>query len=158
MRKLKQKEWFAVIVGLILVFYLHTPLESIGEGDVLDSPLGNLDELVAAGSSSLQVHDVTEGTGAAAEQGQMLTVHYVGRLTSGQVFDSSIERDRPFVFELGAGDVIQGWDRGLLGMREGGRRILVIPPELGYGSRGTGNIPPNSTLIFEVVLLDVNGR
>jgi FKBP-type peptidyl-prolyl cis-trans isomerase FkpA len=105
---------------------------------------------------SLQVEDLKPGTGAEATAGKTVTVHYVGTLTNGSKFDSSRDRNQGFSFRLGAGQVIQGWDQGVAGMKVGGVRKLTIPPELGYGSRGfPGAIPPNSTLIFEVELLDV---
>jgi FKBP-type peptidyl-prolyl cis-trans isomerase len=109
------------------------------------------------------VTDTTIGTGAEATPGQHITVHYTGWLfdeaapdNKGRKFDSSRDRGDPFSFELGAGRVIQGWDQGFAGMKVGGTRTLVIPPELGYGARGAGGvIPPNATLIFEVELLAV---
>jgi FKBP-type peptidyl-prolyl cis-trans isomerase len=105
---------------------------------------------------SLQMDDVKVGTGAEATAGKSVTVHYVGTLTDGSKFDSSRDRKQGFTFRLGAGQVIQGWDKGVAGMKVGGVRKLTIPPEMGYGSRGFPPvIPPNSTLIFEVELLDV---
>jgi FKBP-type peptidyl-prolyl cis-trans isomerase FkpA len=105
--------------------------------------------------------DLRVGTGAEAAAGRTVTVHYTGWLYSptgsdqkGQQFDSSVGRT-PFSFLLGAGRVIQGWDRGVPGMRVGGQRRLVIPPDLAYGSQAVGSIPPNSTLVFDVELLDV---
>jgi peptidylprolyl isomerase/FKBP-type peptidyl-prolyl cis-trans isomerase FkpA len=100
--------------------------------------------------------DLVVGTGAAAASGQKVTVHYTGWLTNGTKFDSSKDRGDPFVFPLGKGQVIKGWDQGVQGMKVGGKRKLTIPPEMGYGSRGAGGvIPPNATLIFEVELLGV---
>jgi FKBP-type peptidyl-prolyl cis-trans isomerase FkpA len=111
-------------------------------------------------SSGLQYEDTVVGTGAAAQAGQHVTVHYTGWLyengTTGRKFDSSKDRRDPFRFDLGAGMVIRGWDEGVQGMQVGGTRRLVIPPQLGYGSRGAGGvIPPNATLLFEVELLGV---
>jgi FKBP-type peptidyl-prolyl cis-trans isomerase FkpA len=108
----------------------------------------------------MQVKDTTVGTGSEATAGKNVTVHYTGWLSDGgkrgKKFDSSKDRGDPFVFPLGAGHVIKGWDQGVQGMKEGGTRELTIPPEMGYGARGAGNvIPPNATLIFEVELLKV---
>ena len=107
-------------------------------------------------SSGLIIDDVTVGSGAEASAGQDVTVHYTGWLTNGEKFDSSKDRDDPFVFPLGGGRVIRGWDEGVQGMKVGGTRKLTIPPELGYGARGAGGvIPPNATLVFEVELLAI---
>jgi len=106
--------------------------------------------------SGLIIEELVLGEGAAAAAGQSVTVHYTGWLTSGKKFDSSKDRDDPFVFPLGAGHVIRGWDEGVQGMKVGGSRKLTIPPELGYGARGAGGvIPPNATLVFEVELLGI---
>jgi FKBP-type peptidyl-prolyl cis-trans isomerase FkpA len=106
--------------------------------------------------SGLMYKDVKVGTGREAKAGDTVTVHYTGRLEDGTKFDSSVDRDEPFPFPLGAGKVIKGWDEGVAGMKEGGKRKLVIPPELGYGARGAGKaIPPNAVLTFEVELLKV---
>ena len=105
--------------------------------------------------SGLKYTDVKVGTGAEAKAGQRVTVHYTGTLTDGKKFDSSKDRNQPFVFGLGAGQVIKGWDEGVAGMKVGGVRKLTIPADLGYGARGAGGvIPPNATLLFEVELLD----
>jgi FKBP-type peptidyl-prolyl cis-trans isomerase FkpA len=106
--------------------------------------------------SGLQYIEVAPGSGAEARAGQQVTVHYTGWLTNGTEFDSSRGRNRPFAFQLGAGNVIRGWDEGVAGMRVGGQRRLIIPPNLGYGAGGSPPvIPPNSTLIFDVELLHV---
>ena len=110
--------------------------------------------------SGLQFEDTVVGTGPEAKPGHNVTVHYTGWLfvdgEQGSKFDSSLDRNDPFVFPLGRGRVIRGWDEGVQGMRTGGKRKLTIPPELGYGARGAGGvIPPDATLVFEVELLDV---
>lgn len=107
-------------------------------------------------ASGLKYHDFNTGSGAEAQRGTQVTVHYTGWLQTGAKFDSSVDKQRPFSFKLGVGDVIAGWDEGVAGMRVGGKRQLVIPPELGYGPGGYPPvIPANSTLIFEVELLEV---
>jgi FKBP-type peptidyl-prolyl cis-trans isomerase len=106
--------------------------------------------------SGLLYQDKTVGTGAAATSGHVVSVHYTGWLPDGTKFDSSRDRNEPFDFPLGAGHVIAGWDQGVAGMKVGGRRLLVIPPTLGYGAGGTGPIPPNATLVFDVELLGVH--
>ncbi|WP_027013945.1 FKBP-type peptidyl-prolyl cis-trans isomerase [Comamonas composti] len=111
-------------------------------------------------ASGLQYEDTTVGEGAEAQRGQQVTVHYTGWLyesgVQGAKFDSSRDRNDPFVFPLGAGMVIKGWDEGVQGMKVGGQRTLIIPAELGYGARGAGGvIPPNATLKFDVELLGV---
>lgn len=106
--------------------------------------------------SDLQITDLEVGTGPEAAAGNQVEVHYTGWLENGNKFDSSVDRGQPFAFQLGAGMVIAGWDRGVAGMKVGGKRKLVIPGHLAYGERGFGNvIPPNATLIFEVELLGV---
>jgi FKBP-type peptidyl-prolyl cis-trans isomerase FkpA len=106
--------------------------------------------------TQLQITDQVVGTGAEAVAGKSVTVHYTGTLTNGQKFDSSLDRGQPFTFNLGTGQVIQGWDQGVAGMKVGGKRKLVIPPDLGYGAQGAGaSIPPNATLVFDVELLKV---
>ena len=124
---------------------------------------GHLSAMADSGITSLQKQDVVAGTGAEATKGKMVRVHYTGWLydkaaanNRGTKFDSSKDGGEPFDFSLGAGEVIQGWDEGVAGMKVGGTRVLTIPPAMGYGARGAGGIiPPNATLVFEVDLLDV---
>ena len=107
-------------------------------------------------ASGLQYWDIVTGSGDTAVPGKPVSVHYTGWLTTGEKFDNSLDRGKPFVFTLGAGQVIPGWDEGVAGMKAGGKRQLRIPPALGYGDSGAGGtIPPKATLIFDVELLEV---
>lgn len=106
--------------------------------------------------ASLQIETLTAGSGASPKKGDLVTVHYTGWLTTGEKFDSSVDRDEPFQFALGARQVIAGWDQGVALMKIGDKVRLTLPPELAYGARGfPGAIPPNATLIFEVELLEI---
>ncbi len=113
------------------------------EGDTLTSKTG------------LKTIDIRIGKGKPAVKGSSVFVHYVAKLEDGTIFDSADDKARPFVFKLGKGKVIKGWDEGIVGMKVGGKRILIVPPELGYGGEAYGPIPANSTLVFEVDLVDV---
>ncbi|TGN08224.1 FKBP-type peptidyl-prolyl cis-trans isomerase [Leptospira ilyithenensis] len=115
--------------------------------------LASITSLFAA--DDLLIQDTKLGLGKEALRGTTVTVHYTGKLTNGKVFDSSVERGEPFSFDLGSGQVIQGWEKGIAGMKEGGKRKLTIPPKFGYGARAVGPIPANSTLIFDVELIRV---
>lgn len=160
------KNIIAVALAVIVVlgfFYLFnrplSPNDLVNEGvrdNIAAAPLQGFQQLIEQGNTELVVEDISVGEGEGAQPGDRLTVHYVGILTDGTQFDSSVSSGQPFVFTLGAGQVIPGWDRGLVGMKEGGRRILIVPPELGYGAQGAGDaIPPNATLIFEVLLMEI---
>ena len=124
----------------------------VGCGGSDDSPTGP--------EAPLSTQDLTVGTGATAVAGDVLTVHYIGSLQTGTVFENSYSLGQPYQFRLGAGQVIPGWDRGIPGMKVGGKRRLVIPPSLAYGNQGAGNgrIPPNATLQFDVELLSIAGK
>ena len=116
----------------------------------------NMDNEVIKTDSGLQYRELKIGEGDYPQKGDKVVVHYTGKLEDGTVFDSSLDRNVPFEFSLGQGRVIKGWDEGLATMKIGGKRTLIIPSDLGYGSRGAGDrIPPNSTLIFEIELLDI---
>lgn len=131
-----------------LALFSLVSLAACGGGDSPSAP---------SGGGTLVIEDLVVGTGATAASGNTVSVHYVGTLTNGQKFDSSYDRGQPFVFRLGVGAVIPGFDQGIVGMREGGKRRLTIPPSLAYGSAGNGPIPPNATIVFEVELVSVLG-
>jgi peptidylprolyl isomerase len=107
--------------------------------------------------SGLQYEDLVVGDGALAESGSQVLVHYTGTFTDGRKFDSSFDRGKPYPFRIDNREVIRGWDEGIKGMRVGGKRRLIVPPHLAYGASGYGNgtIPPNTTLVFEVELMDL---
>jgi len=121
------------------------------------SPTKFQDESISTFSAvtELKIEDIKIGTGEEVRNGDTVTVHYTGRLTNGTVFDSSVGR-QPFTTRIGEGQVIEGWDKGILGMKVGGIRRLVIPPDLAYGQQGAGSIPPNATLVFDIELLKIN--
>ena len=135
----------------------QTTLAAVTENNNLIASNTMSDANVTTTDSGLKYTDQEEGTGATPQKGQTVVVHYTGTLEDGTKFDSSRDRKQPFSFKLGAGQVIQGWDEGISTMKVGGRRQLIIPPELGYGARGAGGvIPPNATLIFDVELLKIS--
>lgn len=143
-----RNKWIATAVGVALVaFFLY--------GNVLMNFFKNPNPQPMPQQSGVIIEDVVVGQGESAVAGDTITVDYVGTLQSGQVFDSSKDRNQPFTLTLGQGQVIRGWDEGLVGMKEGGVRKLTISPEYGYGANAYGPIPGNSTLIFEVELRDV---
>jgi FKBP-type peptidyl-prolyl cis-trans isomerase len=150
MKNLEQREWIAVVIALLVVgfFFIF--------GQSLISFFSNKNANMSTSQGpELQIEDVVVGMGAEATAGDRIVVHYTGRFVDGTTFDSSVTRGEPFQFVLGSGQVIKGWDQGIVGMKVGGKRIMAVPPELGYGQNDYGPIPGNSTLIFEVELLKV---
>jgi|SRR3989344_4105507 len=171
---------FAILIAFVVitVWFVVQKTKEVGEvptlspteseeqsrGSSISQP--NQDDLGEIGTSGptrydngLIVQDLVVGNGKVAENGDTLDAHYVGTLEDGTKFDSSYDRGQPLQFVLGAGQLIKGWELGLVGMKEGGKRKLIIPPELGYGSRGIPNmISPNATLIFEIELVEVTKK
>jgi FKBP-type peptidyl-prolyl cis-trans isomerase len=139
-----------VVVAATVLFVAYSG------GNSYPDPKGNKEQKMVTTASGLKYVDEKVGEGREAKAGDLVTVHYTGTLKDGKKFDSSLDRNDPFSFKLGKGQVIKGWDEGVAGMKVGGKRKLIIPPALGYGSRGAGeSIPPNSELTFEVELLKV---
>lgn len=132
-------------IGLLMFFAMKN--NSTGTKSSIDS---------SGDATELKIETLQEGTGNEIKDGDVAVVNYTGKLTNGEVFDSSLDRGIPFNFNLGAGEVIGGWDQGILGMKVGEKRKLTIPPDLGYGKTGSPPaVPPNATLIFEVELLEI---
>ena len=151
MKTLSKNEWVAIVVSVFVVgffFVFGQALISLFTGDKSNSSKKMQNQ-------GLIVNDTVVGTGDTAQTGDRVIVHYTGKFTNGDVFDSSLSRGEPLQFVLGSGMVIKGWDEGLVGMKVGGKRTLTIPPELGYGMKNVGPIPAGSTLIFDVELLKV---
>ena len=141
-----------IIAGFLLLVSILVIVPSLYFGRIERSK----ESMVPQAPQELKIEDLTVGTGEEAKTGNKVTVNYLGTLTDGTKFDSSYDRKQPFTFNLGQGEVIQGWDKGVFGMKVGGKRRLTIPPDLAYGESGSGEIiPPNSTLIFDVELLKV---
>ncbi len=176
MRKLKLVEWIAVVVAFGIAGLIFFPswfskgdpavkgdaTATLPEGGDSTIPVTNNENVTPqmtniSKTQGLEIYQLVEGSGVEAQAGKDVAVHYIGALTDGKKFDSSLDRGEPIVFTLGAGQVIKGWDEGILGMKVGERRQLVIAPELAYGSQDVGNglIPPNSTLLFQVELVGI---
>jgi FKBP-type peptidyl-prolyl cis-trans isomerase len=147
-----KQEWITLAIGIIIIGGLLYVSMRDGSTNNIQTRMNTHNETTP---SQLEKTDIHVGTGAEAKEGSTVSVHYTGTFANGQKFDSSHDRGEPITFVLGSGNVIKGWDVGLIGMKVGGKRKLVIPPELGYGATAYGPIPGNSTLYFEVELLDV---
>lgn len=157
-------DWKNILIAIGFIFFVGAGFavlanlpkrsdEAITDDTLVFDEFANETE---GGVEELQVEDIVVGQGEEAKSGMKVSVHYTGTLTNGTKFDSSLDRNQPFTFSLGADEVIKGWDMGVEGMKVGGKRKLTIPPDLAYGERGAGaSVPPNSTLIFEVELLSV---
>ena len=154
-----------VVFVVIAVWFVVQKTREVDQNTEVPAPIATptsspVEELPANDpvqyDNGLIVQDVVIGSGKTAENGDTLSAHYIGALQDGTVFDESYGRGQPIQFVLGAGQLIRGWDLGLVGMKEGGKRRLVIPSELGYGERGAGGvIPPNATLLFEIELVSI---
>lgn len=141
-----------VVIALVATFSLAAQRNA---AEAPSGSLGKKDNQEAKQVDELKIETLEEGTGREAQKGDRVQVHYRGTLLNGEQFDASYDRGEPFTFNLGAGEVIKGWDEGVAGMKEGEKRKLVIPPDMAYGQSGSGSIPPNSPLVFEVELIKV---
>ena len=151
----------AIIIFIVVVLagtgLMYASVTMQGSATPSPTPAASVEQTQpndAADLKRIKIVDETVGTGPAVKSGDTITVNYTGTLTNGTVFDTSVGK-QPFTTQIGTGQVIRGWDLGLVGMKVGGKRKLTIPADLGYGAQGQGAIPPNSTLIFEVDLLSI---
>ena len=151
--KLNQKELIAVLVAIFIIGFFFI----FGQG-LLSIFTNRKTVEIRPEQQKVLIKDTIVGQGNMAAIGYRVTVNYVGHFVDGQVFDSSIARNEPFQFVLGSNQVIEGWNKGIVGMRAGGKRTLTVPPELAYGSDNYGPIPGNSTLIFDIELLKIEGN
>ena len=149
------KKILIVLLALALLVVLINWSKNYKTNKIME-PISDNNEQIKAEDNELKIEVLNEGEGVAAKNGDSVSVHYIGTLEDGTKFDSSIDRGVPFDFNLGAGQVIEGWDLGVLGMKVGEKRKLIIPSDLAYGEDGSpGAIPPNAVLIFEVELLEI---
>jgi hypothetical protein len=156
-QKKKKEANYLLILVVLLVIVIGISLIQNGRRDIMTSfPIPDMNKMVTT-DTGLQYQDFEVGTGEEAGPGDTVSVHYTGWLMDETKFDSSLDRNEAFEFQLGAARVIRGWDEGVQGMQVGGKRLLVIPSNLGYGTQGAGGglIPPNATLVFMVELLEI---
>jgi FKBP-type peptidyl-prolyl cis-trans isomerase len=162
MKKLSLKEWIGASVAVVFVAYMFFggAIMSAFRGSALsaDTNTGAVNNSIENNNmNDVKTQDVTVGTGAPVERGMLISVHYALRLADGTLVQDSkqVNNGQPFQYIAGAGQLIQGWERGVEGMKVGGKRVITIPPELGYGANAAGPIPANSTLVFEIEVVDV---
>ncbi len=144
-----------IVTFVIAAFFTSCKSDADKELETLQAYIESNNITTEPTASGLYYIETTEGTGAQAQAGDLVDVHYTGTFLDGSKFDSSYDRNEPFEFTLGAGQVIKGWDEGIAYMKEGGKATLIMPSSLAYGTRGSGSIPPYTSLIFEVELVDV---
>jgi len=161
MQNLKGKKsvWVSLIVVIIAAIAIYLIVHNSNKVEVIEDTTGFNQEKVVDDNTNKQATNTQENMEKISKKGDVLVMNYTGRLTNGTVFDSNVDPKfnhvEPFKFVLGAGQVIAGWDEGLLGMKIGEKKTLTIPPEKAYGSRAVGSIPPNSTLVFDVELVGI---
>lgn len=146
---------FVILVLFVAIAVWFVAQKTRGVNKGTETPV-----VTATPDNGLVIQDIVVGSGKVAENGDTLSAHYIGKLENGTIFDESYDGGQPIQFILGSGQLIKGWELGLIGMKEGGKRRLVIPPELGYGARGAGNgaIPPNAILLFEIELVSIQKK
>jgi peptidylprolyl isomerase len=147
-----KKILIAVILILVLIFVIFFVAQNQNQKET-EGDSSSIEKI-----EGLDIVITKEGEGVSVKTGDNIDVHYIGKLEDGNVFDSSRERKKPYNFTIGEGEVIKGWEKGVIGMKVGEIRVLTISPELGYGFRSQGPIPPNSTLIFEIELMSINSQ
>jgi FKBP-type peptidyl-prolyl cis-trans isomerase len=163
MKKLSFNEWIGVVAGILFVGYMlfggtissafkRSALSPEANSAIINNAAENTNNQINKVNNGVDVNEVTVGTGAAVEKGMVISVNYVLRLADGTMIQDSkqVNNGKPFQFIYGAGQVIPGWEMGIAGMRVGGKRVVTIPPELGYGANAQGSIPANSTLVFDI--------
>lgn len=150
---------FSVIIGILVLFvfayFIFGINGSSGSTASVSSVPFSAPQTQSTNAGKLQIIDEKIGSGAVVKKGDTVEINYVGTLANGTKFDASADHGGPFTTQIGVGQVIKGWDEGIIGMKVGGKRKLVIPPALGYGDQAVGSIPPNSTLIFQVELVGI---
>lgn len=159
MKKLSKKEWVAVAVAVIFVGYTlfgGSIMSLFQKNSMSENSTASVASSQPSNNNGVIINDIVVGQGAEVKTGDFVSVHYILSLSDGTPIQNSKDFGQPFEFVLGAGDVIPGWEQGFAGMKVGGVRTIVIPPELAYGSNQAGPIPPNSTLVFTIELLDVS--